>query len=72
MPAPQRFGAVQTQQPAEQPNRSGPEQRMRAPEAEVDQDDDRGDRQAVADDRERPRVAGVALVDEAADGARSR
>src|SRR5206468_3951119 len=37
--------------------------------AEVDEHDDRGDRQAVADDRERPRVAGIALVDEAADRA---
>src|SRR5262245_36983611 len=42
---------------------------MRASVAEVDQDDDCGDRQTVADDRDRPRVAGVAFVHEAADRA---
>ncbi len=42
---------------------------MGAAVSEVDHHDDRRDRQPVADDRERPRVAGVALVDEPADGA---
>src|SRR5436853_5591152 len=37
---------------------------MGAAVAEVDEDDDRGDRQPIAHDREGPRVARVALVDQ--------
>src|SRR5262245_15789499 len=44
------------------------ENRVRSPEAEVNQRDDGGNRQTVADDRERPGVSGIAFVDEAADG----
>jgi hypothetical protein len=41
---------------------------MSAAVPEVNERDDRGDRQAVADDRECPGVAWIALVDEPADG----
>ena len=40
---------------------------MRSDDAEVNERDDRRDRQPIADDRERPRVAWIAFVDQAAD-----
>jgi hypothetical protein len=43
-----------------------PPNRMRSGDAEINQDDDRGNRNAIADDCECPRVAGIALVDQAA------
>jgi len=51
---------------AEQSDRNQPEHPMRPPESEIDQRDDDGDRDAVADDRERPGVAGVTLEHESA------
>src|SRR5688572_11657408 len=43
------------------------ERAMRSADAEVNQGDDRRDRQPIADDRERPRVSWIPFVDEAAD-----
>src|SRR5262249_445427 len=60
---------AQHQHHAEDSEGEQPEQPLTASLAEVDEDDNRRDRQAIADDRERPRVAGIALVDEAADRA---
>jgi hypothetical protein len=42
---------------------------MTADQAEVDDDDDRRDGQAIADGGEGPCIAGVSLVDQAADAA---
>ena len=53
-------------QHAEDRDERQPDGEVPADEAEVDDGDDRGDRQAVADHREGPRVAGIALEDQAA------
>jgi hypothetical protein len=47
------------EQRAEHDKRREAERVVRAAVPEIDQDDDRGDRQAIADDRERPGVAGI-------------
>ena len=70
MPAPQRFGAVTDDDDPEDGNHDQAQHEMRAHQAEVDRDDDGGDRKAIADDRKCPGVAGVALEDEAARRAR--
>src|SRR6185503_13519048 len=51
---------------AERDDRGDAEHRVRARHAEVNQHDDHGNRQPVADDGEGPGVAWVALVDEPA------
>ena len=56
-------------QDAEREERQQAERVVRAAEADIDQDDDRANRNPIADDRECPRVAGIALVDQTADGA---
>ena len=42
---------------------------MRSRDAEVDKDDDGGNRKTIADDREEPGIAGIALEDKPAVGA---
>ena len=59
-------------QDAEDGDRHQAQHEVRSDHAEVDEDDDRRDRKPIADDRERPRVAGIALVDEAARRTRER
>jgi hypothetical protein len=48
---------------------NGHEQRARPSDSEVDESDKDGQRQAIAEDGERPGVAGVALEGQAARGA---
>jgi len=62
------IGRGPDQQAAEHHERDQPQDVVRSSEAKIDQDDDRGDRQAIADDRERPRVTGIPLVYESTDG----
>src|ERR1700730_4449838 len=62
MPTPHRFGDVQTSITTATTNAATPHTRCKR----IHQHDDRGNRQTVADDRERPRVPRVSFVDEAA------
>ena len=68
MPTPQRFGGGPDQERAQGEKRQHAEDAMGAAVAEVDHRDDRRNRQPIADDRERPGVTWVALVNETADG----
>ena len=54
------------EQRAKRGHRDYPERTMGPEQAKVHEDDARRDRQPIADHRERPRVAGIALVYEAA------
>src|SRR5262249_41123497 len=54
---------------AEQSDRGQSDDEVPPDETEIDDDDDRGDRETIADGGEGPGVAGIAFVDEAADAA---
>jgi hypothetical protein len=54
----------QDQQYSHDGERPQSQEAMRSAKAEVEQRDDRGDRQPIADDRERPGVARIAFVDQ--------
>lgn len=57
------------QQPAKDDEHRQTQYTMRSHDAEIDQGDDRGNRQPIADDGESPRITGIAFEHETADRA---